>query len=225
CALQALKQQYRRRAEATPDDHVVLWFDACLFDQAMLAHILSCLHHLAAKHVELLCVDAFPGIMPFHGLGQLRPVQLASLYATRRPLSDAHLRFAVLADSAFATQDASILSALAHSTDAPLPWLTRAAARWLQEQAAPDTGMGRLECLAMDAVRAGCDTPQAIFAAVDAADEPPHFWGDTTLWAKINALADRKPPLLMIEGPTDRLPQWESTIPLNDFRITRAPNA
>ena len=40
-----------------------------------------------------------------------------------------------------------------------------------------------------------------IFSTVAADDTPPQFWGDITLWAKINALADRTPPLVRIEGP------------------------
>ncbi len=45
-------------------NRVVLWFDACLFDQAMLCHILTCLKALPHEAVELLCIDAFPGIEP-----------------------------------------------------------------------------------------------------------------------------------------------------------------
>jgi hypothetical protein len=44
------------------------------------------------------------------------------------------------------------------------------------------------------------------------------------LWAKINALADRNPPLVRIEGPAERLPQWESTVDLNSFRIKIVSN-
>jgi hypothetical protein len=56
------------------------------------------------------------------------------------------------------------------------------------------------------------------------ADTPPQFWGDITLWAKINALADRKPPLVRIEGPAPRLPQWENVADLKRYRITSLPN-
>ncbi len=70
-----------------------------------------------------------------------------------------------------------------------------AVARWRQEQPGAD-GLGRLERLALEAVRRGCQTPPQIFAAVAAADTPPQFWGDTTLWCKINGLADRPPTLL-----------------------------
>lgn len=222
--LETLRRQYDRLAKAAPDEHIVLWFDACLFDQSMLAHILTCLRHQNAEKVNLLCVDAYPGIEPFHGLGQLQPDQLASLYTHRESVTDAQFEFAVRVDEAFATQDSDMLTDLSLATDTPLPWIPAAVARWLQERHDPVTGLGRLETLALMAIRDGSDTPDRIFASVAASDEPPQFWGDTTLWAKINALAAREPPLIEIQGPADRLPQWESNMPLKDFRIRALPN-
>ncbi len=217
--LETLRNQYRKLEGLEPDQHVVLWFDACLFDQAMLAHVLTCLQHMNAGNVELLCVDAFPGIEPFHGLGQLEPDQLALLYSDRRPVTGEQFAFAVAVDEAFAVQDVSLLTELSETIEAPLPWIPAAAARWMEERPDPHTGLGRLETLALTALRAGSITPAEVFASVAAADSPPQFWGDTTLWAKINGLADRVPPLVRIEGPTERLPQWESNVSLTDFTI------
>ena len=217
--LDTLHYQYGKLAQAAAYEQIVLWFDACLFDQSMLAHILTCLTHRGVTEVELLCVDAFPGIKPFHGLGQLQPEQLASLYSERRPVTRAQFEFAAVVDKAFATQSDALLTELSEMNTAPLPWIPAAIARWLQERPDPTTGLGRLESLALAAIRAGCETPGKIFARVAAADTPPQFWGDTTLWAKINSLADRVPPLVRIEGPADRLPQWESCLPLKEFRI------
>ncbi len=221
--LETLREQYLRLAEAAAQERVVLWFDACLFDQAMLAHILTCLRDRKASYVELLCVHRFSGIVPFHGLGQLTPDQLASLYGERRPVTDAQFDFAVRVDEAFANQDLEALTELTLVTDAQLPWIPAAAARWLEEWPDPATGLGRLESLALSAIRAGCETPAEIFASVAAADAPPQFWGDTMLWAKINSLAQRQPPLVRIDGPRNRLPQWESDVPLGDFRVSRRP--
>jgi hypothetical protein len=222
--LKTLQSQYQRLAEAASYERIVLWFDSCLFDQSMLAHILTCLSHKGIRKVELLCVDAFPGIEPFNGLGQLQPEQLAFLYANRHPVTDAQFSFAAVVDKAFATQDAALLTELSEMTEPPLPWVPAAVTRWLQEQPDLTTGLGRLESLTMAAIRAGCDTPGKIFASVAAADTPPQFWGDTTLWAKINGLADRVPPLVQIDGPMDRLPQWESHVSLKEFKIKILPN-
>ena len=221
--LKTLHEQYQKLAQAASHARIVLWFDACLFDLSMLAHILACLHHIRIRSVELLCIDAFPGIDPFHGIGQLQPEQLAPLYAHRRLVTDAQFEFATLVDKAFANQDIALLTKLSAMTDAPLPQVPAAAMRWLQEQPDPTTGLGRLESLAFAAIRAGCATPGKIFTFVAAADTPPQFWGDTTLWAKINGLADRLPPLVQIKGPVDRLPQWESPVPLEKFTITALP--
>lgn len=222
--LKTLCNQYRKLAEAATQERIVLWFDACLFDQSMLAHILTCLHHKSILKMELLCVDAFPGIEPFHGLGQLLPEQLASIYDNRLPITEEQFSFAILVDKAFATQNSAMLAELSTMTKAPLPWIPAAVTRWIQEQPDPTSGLGRLERLALAAVRGGCETPGKIFGFVAAADMPPQFWGDTTLWAKINGLADRVPPLVRIEGPNDRLPQWESEVSLKDFKIKALPN-
>jgi len=222
--LKVLQGQYEKLAHANEYGHIVLWFDACLFDQTMLAHILACLALRDIREAELLCVDAFPGIDPFNGLGQLSPPQMASVYGQRRPATEAQFRFAEEVDRAFALQDLELLAALSLGDDAPLPWVPAAAARWLQELPDPATGLGRLERLALEAVRSGCEKPWQIFNAVSAEETPPQFWGDITLWAKVNALADRDPPLVRIEGPRPRLPQWEGVADLNSFRVTSLAN-
>ena len=92
--LETLRAQYEKLAGSGEYEGIALWFDACLFDQAMLAHILSCLALRGIREAELLCVDAFPGIDPYNGLGQLSPTQLASVFDRRRPVTEAQFRFA-----------------------------------------------------------------------------------------------------------------------------------
>lgn len=217
--LETLTAQYEKLATAGEYKQIVLWFDACLFDQSMLVHILTCMHHRGIKKAALLCVDAFPGIASYNGLGQLKPSELESVYDRRKMITDDQFRFAEVVDEAFANQDQKRFSRLSKMTDAPLPWIPAAVTRWLQERPDPQTGLGRLESLAFEAIRSGCQKPWDIFENVAAADTPPQYWGDITLWAKINALADREPPLVSIEGPTPRLPQWEGIADLKRFRI------
>lgn len=217
--LKTLRRQYQALAVAASARPIVLWFDACLFDMAMLAHLLTCLRIQHAQNVELLCIDAFPGIEPYHGIGQLQPDHFASRYDQRQPVTAAQFDFAATVDRAFAEQDFDALATLARMTEAPIPWMPDAARRWVAEQPDAATGLGRLATLALDAIRSGCSSPAAIFASVAAADPPPQYWGDTRLWWKINELAARTPPLVRIDGPAERLPQWESPHPLDTFCI------
>ena len=205
--LDTLKEQYKKLASAANYQLIVLWFDACLFDQSMLVHILACMDHLKITNVQLICIDAFPGIVPFNGLGQLQPAQFVSLLSQQSTVTPAQFRYADMVDRAFASQDMGSFKELSRrTTDAPLPWIPGAVKRWLQEQPDPVTGLGRLETLALEAIDSGCKKPGEIFTSVAAADTPPQYWGDITLWAKINALAERKPPLVHINGPMPRLP-------------------
>jgi len=221
--LKTLKEQYLKLTTAGDCSQIILWFDACLFDQSMLVHILTCMHHHGILKVELLCVDAFPGVVPYNGLGQLQPSQFASVYDRRQSVTDDQFKYAKIVDKAFANQDLRLFSELSCDADAPLPWIPAAIRRWLEEQPDPKTGLGRLEKLALEAIGGGFEKPGKIFSAVAAADAPPQYWGDITLWAKINAMADRNPPLVRIEGPTPRLPQWEGVADLKRFRITSLP--
>ncbi len=216
--LKTLETQYMKLEDAKNYDGVTLWFDACLFDQSMLCHILACMKVTSAETVDLVCVDAFPGIAPFDELGQLLPSQLASLYSQRRRVTDDQFHFAQSVDRAFAQQDRAAFVELSKRVDAPLPWVPAAVTRWLQER--PEVpGLGRLEQLALEAVRSGSRTPSEILAVVAAHDTHPLFWGDTTLWAKINKMATLNSPLVKIEGPGPLLPQWNDADTLQAFRI------
>lgn len=196
---------------------IVLWFDACLFDQSMLAHILNCLYMFGIG-AELICIDSFPGIAPYNGIGQLSPEQLASVFPRKTPVTDEQSRFARRADDAFAVQDGDQFRVLAAVEHAPLEHIPAAVRRWMLER--PGSGLGRLEQLALEAVQRGCTAPKEIFRYAASHDMPPQFWGDTMLWAKINGLAARTPPLVRIEGPEGRLPQWDAAAVIDQYRIT-----
>lgn len=217
--LETLRHQYTKLESANANYDIVLWFDACLFDQSMLAHILACMIEKEITHAELLCVSEFPDIIPFHGLGQLMPDQLALLYDDRRPVTVEQFQFAAHVDKAFAAQKLSMLTELSQASDCPLPWIPAAVTRLLQERPDPKTGLGRLESLTLRAILDGCESPGEIFSSVAAADTPPQYWGDIMLWAKINGLAERHPPLVKIDGPGNKLPQWKSEVRLKEFKI------
>ena len=206
-ALKTLRDQYAG-LRAAADRPIVLWFDACLFDQSMLVHLLACLRDRPAGSVSLVCIAACTGLERYNGLGELPPASFAEHYPRRAPVTPAMFAFATEADAAFGHHDGTALRRLASLTDAPLPHVPAAAARRLREFPDPETGLGRLEQLVLQALDQGAMKPKALFHAVAALDAPPQYWGDTTLWQAINGLAMRRPPLVRIAGPTPRLPQW-----------------
>jgi hypothetical protein len=218
--LETLKSQYQALKSADNYNKIILWFDACLFDQSMLCHILSCLEQNKHPSVNLLCIDSFPGISPYHGIGQLTPDQLKTLVGKEKQVTSSQVQFAQVVDEAFSNQDRAALKKLSETDDGPLPWIRDAVTRCLQEIELDVNGLGRLERTALEAIRSGCRKAREIYRYVSDRETPPQYWGDITLWEKINQLSITKPPLVRINGPLPMLPQWNHKVDLDDFDIT-----
>lgn len=192
--LQSLSRQYESlKAAASGKNEIVCWFDACLFDQSMLVHVLACIARwTAAPLVSLVCPFTFPGHPRFNGLGELTAPELATLYPTRIHLSPKAFEFAVRADRCFALRDPQSLSELASSSCTELPFVAPAAQRLLAENPSDRTALGRLETIALEAIREGADTFPAVFSATAKKDTPPQYWGDSQLQNTLRSLARKK---------------------------------
>jgi len=91
-------------------DDVVLWFEHDLFDQLLLIRTLDLIGRLPVapgvrRPVSLICIDRFPGVDRFIGLGQLDATQLQSLYPSRRPVTADQFAIASAAWDAFRSPD------------------------------------------------------------------------------------------------------------------------
>lgn len=123
-------RQYHKLTTAEDYEQIILCPDACLFDQSMLVHILTYMRHQVVLNADLFCVDAFPGIRPYNGLGQLQPSQMASVYDKRQMVTDTQFQDARIVDEALAKQDLQMFSELSGDADAPFPWIPAALKRW-----------------------------------------------------------------------------------------------
>jgi hypothetical protein len=79
----------RLLAAAADFERIVLWFEHDLFDQLQLLQLLSWFadHDRGRARLEMLCIDSFPGLPDFGGLGELAPEQMASLRGREQPVS------------------------------------------------------------------------------------------------------------------------------------------
>jgi hypothetical protein len=196
--------------------NVVLWFEHDLFDQLLLIRTLDLLAGLKPRptyeprptsnaHVSLICIDRFPGVDRFIGLGQLSPEQLATLLGTERPVTAEQYALASDAWAAFRSPDPSQLSKLAadRGRSRPLPFLGDALRRFLAEFPSVENGLSRTEALALGVLADGPQTGGALFAATQA-HEPRPFMGDLPFFDVIDRLAAARVALVTIvaHGPT-----------------------
>jgi hypothetical protein len=201
-ALRGLDARDRALADAAAGGgEIVLWFEHDLYDQLQLLQVLGLLADAEAARgrVSLVCIGAFPGVEPFHGLGQLSPEQLAALHPGRAPVADAQRALARDAWAAFRAPDpAEIERVLAGDTGA-LPFLRGALLRHLEQFPAVGDGLSRTERQVLEAVAAGAAGPRELFLA-DQAREERVFMGDATLWGHVAGLAAGPEPLLRVAG-------------------------
>ena len=176
-------------------DELVLWFEHDLFDQLNLIQLLSFIRASVprSKPVSLICVGSFPGYPHFHGLGELQPAELASLFPTRPLVTDAQYDLAARAWDAFRQPTPEALFALV-GTNA-LPFLAPALRRFLEDYPWRRDGLSRTERRLMTlAAEARADWP-AVFARMHAGEDA-FYVADTELLEIQNALVTASPPLL-----------------------------
>jgi hypothetical protein len=196
------------RAIADASD-VVLWFEHDLFDQLLLIRTLDLLAGLTPRPtyeprpttVSLICIDRFPGIDRFIGLGQLSADQLATLVGTERPVTSAQYALASEAWAAFRSPDPSaLLDAVAEpERSRPLPFLRDALLRFLGEFPSVASGLSRTEELALGVLAAGPRTGGSLFGATQAQERRP-FIGDSTFFDVVTRLASARVPLVTVEA-------------------------
>ena len=128
-------------------DELVVWCEHDLFDQLLLIRHLHRFgrHDLGRTRLSLICVDRFPGVPGFRGLGQLEPHQLASLLDTRQPVGSAQIELGRSAWRAFTSPDPTTLLHLLDGDTSALPFLERALRRLLEELPSCRNGLSRTE--------------------------------------------------------------------------------
>lgn len=209
----------RMVADANRFDEIVLWFEHDLFDQLLLIRTLDLLGGRARaaelgvetaalsggrRSVSLICIDRFPGVERFVGLGQLDAEQLASLLGTRRPVTDDQYALAATAWSAFRASDPTELAAMIRQPERmhALPFLARALRRFLEEYPSTTNGLSRTEAAVLGELEAAPRRGGDLFAATQAREDQP-FMGDWGLFDVVKALAHARVPLVTID-PDDR---------------------
>jgi hypothetical protein len=185
---------------------IVLWFEHDLFDQLLLIRTLDLIGGLqrAARRsrVSLICIDRFPGVDRFIGLGQLSDEQLATLIGTERPVTADQYTLASEAWAAFRSPDPRALLELTvrlpeHGHG--LPFLRDALLRFFAEFPSAANGLSRTEDLALGALRDGAMNGGALFVAAQAQEERP-FMGDSTFFRALRTLESARVPLVTIAG-------------------------
>jgi hypothetical protein len=216
---------------AAPDeyDEVVLWFEHDLYDQLLLIRALDTIVRLKPdttndtprENVSLICIDRFPGVEPFYGLGQLTAAQLATLADTRRPVTGDQYALASHAWTAFRSSDprellqVAQLATTAERARNALPFLGAALMRFFAEYPSKAHGLSRTEELALRALADGPTAAGALFGAAQSHETRP-FMGDWSFYDILRRLASARTPLVTVDGAGEGPDMRAATIAATD---------
>ncbi|MEM6340216.1 MAG: hypothetical protein AAF729_03630 [Pseudomonadota bacterium] len=150
---------------ATNYDSIVLWFEHDLLDQLQILQILDWFAgtDLGETSLEMICIDWFPGIEPFRGLGELTPDQIRRLYPARNSVPVETLRLARAGWQAFRSDDPNHLLDFTKVDLSPLPYLAAALWRHFEEFPFMTSGLTRTEAQLLSLVAKGIDRPSQLF--------------------------------------------------------------
>ena len=192
-----LRAMHEALASFSDHDEVVLWFEHDLFCQV---HLIYLLHWFAGRDLgrtklTLICIDEFPGVQIFHGLGQLNEEQLLSLFPQRHEITAAQLELGSKAWAAYCAPDALSLIALLKSDMSAMPFLKEALSKHLQRFPSTHNGLGSVENAALKLIPAGYGNFRALFPAF-VRRESAYGYGDAQLYVAMRRLALAPRPLL-----------------------------
>lgn len=178
---------------------LVLWFEHDLFDQLNLIQLLTRIgrDRPVRKPVSLVSIDRHPGHPHFKGLGELRPEDIAALFAQRRRVTSGQFAVAARAWDAFRSQDRARLESLLVEDTSALPFLARALRRYLDEAPGEPGGLTRSERRLLEQLAHG---PLDIHTAWRRMHEgeTAFYITDSSFWGLLKGLAERTPALIEI---------------------------
>ena len=192
-----LREWRRVIAERDAYRELVLWYEHDLFDQLNLIQLLAWIreHLPASKPVSLICIDSYPGRPSFKGLGELTVSELAPLFDSRQPVTDAQYLVADRAWRAFREPTPEPLDRLRESDTSALPYLAAALTGFLREFPWTTDGLSRSERRLLQLTAAGSLTLMSAFPRMDDGQRA-YYVSDESLNDIADELAGATPSLL-----------------------------
>jgi len=202
--LQGFRERDQTLQEFRDFDTVVIWLEHDLYDQLQLLQLLHWFSGEAPGQTKLrlICINRFPGISPFYGLGQLNPQQMQSLLGSEQPISREQIELGRRGWLAFTADTPLPLLDFLRQDLSPLPFMAAALKRHLEELPDSVTGLARHERQILEMVNAGEHRPGRLFGDHQKLETAPYL-GDWGFWSLIENLVNVPNALLKTANGAD----------------------
>ncbi|MBW4686482.1 MAG: DUF1835 domain-containing protein [Komarekiella atlantica HA4396-MV6] len=212
-----LEREYSQLCISHQYERVMLWFEHDPYDQLVLAHVL---HHFwkiqsFPKHLELICIDSFPGVERFVGLGQLSSEALCTLWERRHPITRQQLQLGDRVWKALSAESPQVLIQIVNTGTPEIPPMAKALRRHLQELPWVKNGLSLTQQLTLS-ILADKETMRVdkLFGTLVAEKEPLPYLGDTMYWYVLTQMLQSKRPPLEITTESLEEPWYKRVLQL-----------
>ena len=218
-AQQRLARAYDRLHQSPTYPRVVLWFEHDAYDQLILAYVL---HHYgqrqAPEQLALICVNRFPGIERFVGLGQLSPEGLRLLWETQRPVTPEQFALGEAVWQGLTAPTPTALVALMQTGTPAIATMAPALRRHLQELPWLEDGLSLTERLTLQ-ILADSESLTAgrTFGLLTQQREPLPYLGDSMYWHVLRTLSQSPQPLITVRSNSAAEPWHQRQLRLTDW--------
>ncbi|WP_417460190.1 DUF1835 domain-containing protein [Kordiimonas sp.] len=183
-------RRYEALRHAHDYDTITLWFEHDHFDQLILAHVLNHFADLSSlPEIDLVCVDDYPVLPRFTGLGQLGPSDLKAVWEKRVRVTQDHIRLGKEVWCALTMATPNMLATIAHAGTPAVPPMAGAIDRHLDELPSSRHGLGLTETLSLRILaEKGVISAGAMFSQLMLRYETRPYLGDLMYWHELDRL-------------------------------------
>lgn len=208
-AYDRIQSSYQKLQASTHYPRIALWFEHDSYDQLSLAYLLHHFRYELApqQQLELICIDQFPGIQHFIGLGQLPPEAMPLLWSRRQIVTQQQLELCDRIWQSLTAPSPEALLAIVKTGTPELPKMAPALLRHLQELPWIEDGLSLTERCSLLILSEQSQVGEQLFSILTHQREPLPFLADKMYWYILQQLLGCSQPPLSIEPETAPL-EW-----------------
>ena len=212
-------------ARANEYEEVVLWFEHDLLDQLQILQLLDYfssaeLDDQDISNLSIICINRFPGIEGFRGLGQLNPEQLSSLYPSREKVTREQIQQGARCWSIFRESGPLALQELIKEEVPGLFFVNPTLLRHCQEYPWLQDGLTRTERQLLHLVANGEEQPGQLFVK-NMEQEDWLYIGDARTYSIVEVLCNNGNALLQTRNQSSFLHPYHTKASNEEFHEQR----
>lgn len=215
-AFDDLNSDYQALATGRDYARIAFWFEHDAYDVLAFLKLLHFFSDPAkrAPVMQFICVDHYPGVQRFNGIGQLPAEAMRMLWTQFRPISEAQFDYGKRCWQAYTDSTPEAFTRLMSVDNPPLPEIIPALQRHIRELPWLSDGLALSERLTLQilAEQGTQGAPTLFYHWYTCVYEPLVFMGDSSYWKVLEQLAQAPHPAISIRKAAEKKIDWQVSL-------------